>query len=397
MDDLKPFEVAHLGPIELRNRLIKSATFEGTATRGEVTDDLIAFHRRVAAGGAAMTTLAYCAVAADGRTYRNQIWMRDEVVPGLARLTEAVHGEGAAAAIQLGHAGFFATPRATGTRPMAPSRIFAPNGLTFARAMGDDDLDRVVGDYEAAARLAVAAGFDAIEVHLGHGYLLSQFLSPWSNRRRDAWGGDVEGRSRLPRAALAAVRAAAGPSVAVTAKLNMLDGFRGGLSIDDGVEVARLLERDGTVDAIELTGGFTSRNPMFLMRGETPIGELIRQERSRIRRLGLQIAGRRMMRAVPFEEAFFLPHALQVRAAVSLPLILLGGITRLDTITHALAEGFEFVAMARALLREPDLPARMHQGVTDAAACIPCNRCVVEMERGGTRCVFVPRENEEPS
>lgn len=383
------FEPAALGPIRLRNRIIKSATFEGMAPDGLVSDRLIEFHHKVAAGGAAMTTLAYCSVSSDGRTYRDQIWVRAEAVPGLLRLTDAVHAEGAAAAVQLGHAGFFATPRATGTKPMSPSRTFAPNGLTFSRPMDDDDFDRVLTDYATATRLAAEAGFDAVEVHLGHGYLLSQFLSPWSNRRHDRWGGDVEGRARFPRRVLQVVRDEAGADMAVTAKLNMVDGFRGGLTLDEGTEVARMLEADGTVDAIELTGGFTSRNPMFLMRGETPIGDLIRLERSPLRRLGLRVAGRRVMRAYPFEEAFFLADARRVRAAVSVPLILLGGITKLATIEAAMREGFEFVAMARALLREPDLPRRMQAGAALEAACIPCNRCVVEMERGGTRCVFV--------
>lgn len=389
---LSAFTPARLGPLTLRNRVIKSATFEGMATKGEVTPGLVEFHRAVAAGGAAMTTLAYCAVSPDGRTYRDQIWMRDEIRPGLRGLTDAVHAEGAAAAVQLGHAGFFATPRATRTKPMAPSRIFAPNGLTFARPMDGSDFTRLIAAYGEATRVAREAGFDAVEVHLGHGYLLSQFLSPWSNRRRDAWGGSLEGRARFPREALGAVRDAAGDDMAVTAKLNMLDGFRNGLSLDEGTAVAGMLEQDGTVDAIELTGGFTSRNPMFLMRGATPIGDLIRLERSGVRRLGLRVFGRRLMRSVTFEEAFFLPHARQVRAAVSLPLILLGGITKRQTIEQALSEGFEFVAMARALLREPDLPRRMEAGTAETGTCIPCNRCVVEMEMGGTRCVFVPRE-----
>ncbi|MBI2168911.1 MAG: NADH:flavin oxidoreductase [Actinobacteria bacterium] len=385
---MNPFESARLGPIALRNRFIKSATFEGMAPEGLVSDRLVEFHRRVAAGGAGMTTVAYCSVSPDGRTYRDQIWMRPEARDGLRGLTDAVHHQGAAAAIQLGHAGFFASPRATGAKPMSPSRTFAPNGLTFSRPMEADDFDRLLDDYAAATRLAVEAGFDAVEVHLGHGYLLSQFLSPWSNRRTDEWGGDIERRARFPRRVLDVVRRVAGAGRAVTAKLNMLDGFRGGLTLDDGIEVARLLEADGTVDALELTGGFTSRNPMFLMRGETPLGDLIARERSALRRLGLRVAGRRIMRAYPFEEAFFLPQARAVRAAVSIPLILLGGITKMETVAGALEDGFEFVAMARALLREPDLVHRFRARTANAATCVPCNRCVVEMESGGTRCVF---------
>lgn len=382
------FSPAPLGPITLRNRTVKSATFEGMTPAGLVSDRLIEFHRRFAAGGVGMTTLAYCSVSSEGRTYRDQIWMRPEAVAGLRRLTDTVHAESAAAAIQLGHAGWFADPRASGERTIGPSRMFSPYGLTFPRAMTAADLDRVTDDYRRAARLAVDAGFDALEVHVGHGYLLSQFLSPYTNRRTDEWGGSLENRSRFPRRVLRAVRDAAGSDVAVYAKLNMSDGFRGGLRPEEGTEVARRIESDGSVDALELTGGFTARSPMYLMRGDVPLPEMIETQPNLLRRLGLRFFGAKLMRAHPFEEAFFLPQARAVREAVDLPLILLGGITRLETMDAAVAEGFEFVAMARALLREPDLVARMESGAATESLCIPCNRCMAEMDRDGTRCVF---------
>lgn len=383
-----PFEPARLGPLTLRNRIVKAATFEGMAPAGEVSDRLVAFHRRVAAGGAAMTTVAYGAVSPEGRTYADQLWMRDDVVAGLRRLTDAVHAEGAAAALQLAHAGGFANPSATKQRPIAPSRAFNSYALTFARAMRDDDLVRVRDAYARAAVLAADAGFDAVEVHLGHGYLLSQFLSPATNRRADRYGGDVEGRARFPREVLRAVRDAVPATMAVTAKLNMLDGFRGGMTAEDGIEVARMLEADGTADALELTGGFTSRNPMFLMRGEVVFRELAALERNPVRRAGLKAVAPRVVRPYPFEEAFLARYARAVRAAVRMPLIMLGGITRLETIERAHADGFDFVAMARALLRDPSLPDDMRAGRAAASRCVPCNRCIVEMQRGGTRCVF---------
>jgi len=375
--------------------MIKSATNEGMARGAVVSDGLVEFHRRMAAGGSAMTTLAYVSASSDGRTYRHQLWMREEVVEGLARLTGAVHSEGALAAVQIGHSGYFANKSATGSRPVGPSRVFNPAGLAFSRAADAGDLDRMEADFARAATLAVAAGFDAIEIHIGHGYLLSQFLSPFTNRRQDEYGGSIENRARFPRRVLRAVRGAlesapGGARLAVTAKLNMDDGFSGGLVLDDGIAVARMLEDDGTVDGLELTGGFTSKTPMYLMRGDVPLAEMIEHERSAVRRLGLRVMGRRFIQRYPFEEAFFLPAARRVRAAVSLPLILLGGITRLDTMEKAMDEGFEFVAMARALLRDPDLPRQLQHGLADKSACVPCNKCVVEMERSGTRCVFVP-------
>jgi 2,4-dienoyl-CoA reductase-like NADH-dependent reductase (Old Yellow Enzyme family) len=386
------FSPARLGPITLRNRVIKAATFEGMSPKGTVSDRLIEFHRRFAAGGVGMTTLAYCSVASDGRSFPDQIWMRPEAVPGLRRLTDAVHAEGAAAAVQLAHGGLMATRKATGRRPVAPSRVFSSYALTFTRPLRDDDFVRLRHDYAAAARVAVEAGFDAVEVHLGHGYLLSQFLSPWTNRRKDEWGGSLENRTRFPRDVLSAVRAEVGGEVAVYAKFNMADGFRAGLQPEEGLEVARMLEADRSVDALQLTGGFTSRTPMYLMRGDVPIREFVETERHPVRRLGLRMFARKVIRPWPFEEAFFLPMAREVRGAVRLPLMLLGGITRLDTMERAMEEGFQFVAMARALLREPDLVRKFQGGRSAQALCIPCNKCVTEMNRGGTRCVFVPEQ-----
>jgi len=157
-----------LGPIALRKRVVKCATYETRAKDGLVTDALIDWHREFAAGGVAMTTLAYCSVSPDGRTFKDQIVMRPEAAPGLARFAQAIHAEGAAAAIQLGHAGWFADPKATGTRPLGPSATFSMHAQRFARAMSDGDLDRVETDFAAAARIAVDAGFDALEVHVGH-------------------------------------------------------------------------------------------------------------------------------------------------------------------------------------------------------------------------------------
>jgi 2,4-dienoyl-CoA reductase-like NADH-dependent reductase (Old Yellow Enzyme family) len=382
------FSAARLGPIELRNRVIKCGTNEGMARGGLVTDTLIDWHREFAAGGVGMTTLAYCSVSADGRTYRDQIWMRPEALDGLRRFTDAMHAEGARASIQLGHAGWFASRTVIGATPLGPSRMFSPHGMCFSRAMQERDFARLRDDFAAAARLAVGAGFDALEVHVGHGYLLSQFLSPYNNRRHDAWGGSAENRARFPRDVMRAVRAAAGSGVAVYAKLNMEDGFAGGLVIDDGLRVARWIEEDGSADALQLTGGHTTRSPFYLMRGTVPLREMAQSQRDRLRRAAMQIFGRLLIRTYPFQEAFFLPLARRFRAEVRLPLMLLGGLTRLETMEHALAEGFDFVALGRALIRDPDLVRKMKSGELTGSRCVPCNRCVVEMERGGTRCVM---------
>ena len=389
------FRPARLGPIELRNRTIKCGTNEGMSRNGLVTDRLVAWHREFAAGGVGMTTLAYCSVSPEGRTFRDQIWLREEALPGLRRFTEAMHAEGATASIQLGHAGWFANPRATGAPPLGPSRTFSPHAQAFSKPAKTADLERLTRDFEDAAKLAVAAGFDALEIHMGHGYLLSQFLSPYNNRRKDEWGGSLENRARFPRQVCRAVRDAAGSDTAVYAKFNMDDGFPGGLTLEEGLQVARWLEEDGSLDALQLTGGRTAKTPMYLMRGDVPLHELIDNEKSWVRRFGMRLFAKSILKAWKFEEAFFLPKAEKFQHELSLPLMLLGGLTRLDTMERAIDRGFAFVALGRALIREPDLVRRMQAGETEAGLCIPCNRCIVEMDKGGTRCVMRPSGHEE--
>ncbi len=386
------FAPARLGPVRLRNRIVKAATHEGMAVDGQVTDRLIEFHRAPAAGGVGMTTLAYVCASPEGRTYRDQIVISPDSLAGLRRLTDAVHAEGAAASMQLGHAGWFANPAEMRATAVGPSVLPNPHTFKPTRAATPHDLARIRDDFQQAGALAAAAGFDAIEVHLGHGYLLSQFLSPFTNRRRDAWGGDVAGRARFPREVVRAVREGAGGDVAVTAKLNMTDGFRGGLTVDDAVEVAHLLARDGALDAIQLTGGFTARTPMFLLRGEPLLPRMAESETDPVRRVALKAGSLVLREDTTFTEAFLRPLARRF-LGVPVPLMLLGGVTRRDTIEQAMFEGFAFVAMARALLHDPDLVARMQAGDVDASGCVPCNGCILEMELGhGAQCVRRPVE-----
>jgi len=379
-----PFAPAALGPARLRNRVIKAATFECATPDALVTDALVDYHLAVARGGAGMTTVAYLAVAPEGRTDRHQIYLRDEALPGLHRLTDAVHAEGAAVAAQLGHAGPVANGRSNRSHALSASRMPNPLGMQMVRSATERDIARVTRDYATGARLAVRAGFDSIEVHLGHSYLLSAFLSPLLNRRKDRWGGGLDNRARFARQVVGTVRDAVGTDVAVTAKISMSEGAPGGIGIEESLELAGMLEADGALDALVLSAGSSLLNPMYLFRGDVPRRELAAAMPFPVN-LGMRVLGRRFLREYPFEEAFLLPYARRFRSALTMPLILLGGINRRDTVQQAMAEGFEYVAMARALLREPDLVNRMQRGDAEAGACIHCNRCVPTIYTG-THC-----------
>jgi 2,4-dienoyl-CoA reductase-like NADH-dependent reductase (Old Yellow Enzyme family) len=381
------FEPATLGPLTLRNRVVKAATFEGSTPKGGVTDRLVEFHRRVARGGVGLTTVAYCAVAPAGRVQRHCLVLDAETALELRRVTDAVHAEGAAACAQLGHAGLVADARSNRMRSLAPSRRFSPPAKGIVPAASATDLEQVRDAFAGAATAAIDAGFDAVEVHLGHGYLLSSFLSPRLNRRTDGYGGSWQNRSRFPREVVRAVRDAVGNRIAVTAKFGMTDGVSGGLWLEESLLIAQALEADGALDALELTGGSSLENAMYFFRGEVPPAEMLATQ-PKLVRPGMRLVAPRLFPSYPFEEGFFLPYARQFRAALSMPLVYLGGVNRLDTAQAAIDEGFDFVAMGRALLREPDLVETWRSGARSEGLCVHCNKCMPTIY-SGTRCVLV--------
>jgi 2,4-dienoyl-CoA reductase-like NADH-dependent reductase (Old Yellow Enzyme family) len=380
------FTPMRLGPLTLKNRFIKAATFEGRMPRGEVTDDLIDFHTEYADGGVAMTTVAYCAISPGGRVHRDTMVLDQRRATALRRLTDAVHARDTLVCAQIGHAGYVANTRSNRSATLGPSTRLSAPAMGLVRGATAEQLQEVVNEFGLAARNAVDAGFDAIELHLGHGYLLSSFFSPNLNKRKDRFGGDTVRRAELARRVIDRVRTEAGATVAVTAKFNMDDGVRGGFWLTDSLPTAQLLESDGYLDALELTGGSSLQNPMYYFRGEVPMAEFIASQPAVVG-LGLRMIGGRLFREYPFEEAFFLPLARQFREVLSMPLILLGGVNTMATVSDALTEGFEFVAMARALLRDPALVNKFRAGAAQEGLCVHCTKCMATVY-GGTRCVL---------
>lgn len=373
------FSPARLGPVTLRNRILKAATFEARTPGALVSDDLIAFHRAIAAGGVGMTTVAYCAVSPGGRTDASALWMRPEALGGLRRLADAVHAEGSAVSAQIGHAGPVANARSNKATALAPGRFFNPLSMRFAKHATAADIAEVIDAHARAVRVAIDAGFDAVEIHLGHNYLASSFLSPLLNRRSDEFGGSLENRAKVARGIAHAVRREVerdgAAAIAVTAKLNMADGVRGGINIEESLQTARWLQDDGGLDALELTAGSSLVNPMYLFRGDSPIKEFSAAFPPPLS-WGMRMTGTKFLRAYPYREAFLLRDAEQFRRELTMPLILLGGITNKDAMDKAMSAGFDFVAMGRALLAEPDLVNRIQADSAVRSVCDHCNKCM---------------------
>jgi len=377
MDSLL-FTPVTLGPLTLRNRSIRSAAFESMCPGNVPSPQLLAYHRSVAAGGVGMTTVAYAAVTRSGLSFDRQLWMRPEIVPGLRELTDAVHAEGAAASIQLGHCGNMSHKSICGCLPVGASSGFNLYSPTFVRGLRADELPEMAKAYGRSVCLAREAGFDAVEIHAGHGYLISQFLSPSTNHRKDEFGGTLANRMRFMEMVMEEVMKAAGNDMAVLVKMNMRDGFRGGMELDESLQVARKLQELGA-NALVLSGGFVSKAPMYVMRGEMPIRTMTYYMTCWWLKYGVRLVGKYMIPSVPFREAYFLEDALKFREALDIPLVYVGGLVSRQKIEEVLNHGFEAVQMGRALLNEPDFVNRMRREENARCNCRHSNYCIARM------------------
>ena len=375
------FTPCKIGPIEIRNRSIRSAAFENMCIDNSPSQMLFDYHTAVARGGIGMTTIAYAAVSRSGLSFNGQLWMRREVVPELKKLTDAIHAEGAKASIQLGHCGNMTHRSTCGQMPIGASTGFNLYSPTFVRGMREEEIEQLIDDFGTAVSLAKEAGFDCVEIHAGHGYLISQFLSPYTNHRHDCWGGSPENRMRLMQRVVTRVLEEANGEIAVVVKMNMYDGFRGGLQVDDCIKVALELERLG-VDALVLSAGFVSKAPMAVMHGAMPLKAMTHYmdlKKFWWLKAGVSVAGRWMVPTVPYKDLYFLETAKRFRQVLKLPLIYVGGVTSKEAMQRVLDEGFVAFQMARTLVRDTDFMNKIRSGEQTCSECGHSNYCIGRM------------------
>jgi len=389
------FEETRIRGLVLRNRLIKAATFEGKTPGGVPGEALTRLHVRIGEGGIGMTTLAYCAAEADGRIHADMMYMHDGIRPQLESLIARIHATGAKVSGQLGHCGNFSKNRELRSRrPLGPSRALntlgLAAGLPFAGALTVPQIRERVATFATAARFMQSVGFDAIEIHFGHGYAISQFISPRTNRRTDEYGGSLLNRMRFGLEVLEATRAAVGDEFPLLGKISMSDGVRGGVSYADSVEIAAMLEKGG-LDVIVCSGGTSSMNPMLLFRGDSLLEGMIEQEKNPLMRAALKLVGPKLFRRYPYEELYFLEQARRIRERVDCGVCYIGGVCTAESLAAAMREGFDFVQLGRALLFDPDLAAHAAADAAYVNGCTHCNRCATLIEApGGIECVLRP-------
>ena len=379
MKESKLFQPGNIGPVTLRNRTIRSAAFEGMGRDNNPTDELKAYHVSVAEGGVGMTTVAYAGICRSALSFKTQLWLRPEIVPSLRDITDGIHAAGAKASIQIGHCGNMTHIATAGGVPVGASSGFNLYSPTICRALKKDELRDMARQFGTAVGTARDAGFDCVEVHAGHGYLISQFLSPYTNKRHDEFGGSLDNRMRFMRMCMEEVMKAAGSDMGVLVKMNMRDGFRKGMDIGESLIVAKELQACGA-HALVLSGGFVSKAPMYVMRGEMPIYTMTYYMNQWWLKYGVRAFGRMMVPSEKFRELYFLDDARLFRRELpDMPLVYVGGVVSRKGAEKVLDEGFQFVQMGRALLNDPAFVNKMRLDEECHSGCDHVNYCIARM------------------
>jgi 2,4-dienoyl-CoA reductase-like NADH-dependent reductase (Old Yellow Enzyme family) len=364
------FDRTTINGMTLENRLVRSATWEGMCdTDGRPFPKLISFYRDLARGRVGLIITGYTFVSPEGKQLPGKMGIHtDDFADIMQDMTRTVHNEEGRICIQLVHAGGQTDSSNAGRQPLAPSAVKIDQYPELPAEMTGEDIARIITAFGDGARRAKEWGFDAVQLHGAHGYLINQFLSPLSNKRQDEYGGTIENRCRFLLAAYEAVRSAVGPDFPVMVKLNGSDNLAGGLSLEDAVYAAKTLDKAG-IDCIEVSGGTPASGDQSPAR--------------------MKING-------PEKEAYNLSLAENIRSAVNCPIMVVGGFRSFEVAEEAVRHSTDYISMARPFIREPDLAKRWQQGDRSPARCISCNSCFKPgLKEGGIYCVVEKKEREK--
>ena len=393
----KLFSPYQLGPITLRNRIIRSAAFENMARANAPTQQLQDYHVSVARGGVGMTTVAYCAVDLSGVSFDGQLYVRPEIIPAMKQMTDAIHAEGAKASIQLGHCGNMTHFYTCHCMPVSADTWFNLYSPTIHRRLKVEEIHHLVKKFGEAVDWARECGFDCVEIHAGHAYLISQFISPRTNHRHDEYGGSFENRVRFMNEVLDEVMAHAKDDMAVVVKTNMWDDCWHGSDIEEGIKIAKEIAKH-KVHGIVLSGGTVSRSPMTILGGAMPhktLAYYMNMKSFWWLKAALNFPGVApiMMPAQPFKELYFMDKAKIFQKALNdqivndkIVLIYVGGVQSGDNCYRIMDEGFELFQIAHVLIKDPEFVHHVQQDPHYHAGCGRSNYCVGRMYSKDMKC-----------
>lgn len=351
------FDTLKINKLVLENRFVRSATMDSMAKDGFVTEPEIKLYQELGRGEIGLIISHGLYPTKEGQCSPGQLSIHsDKAIKSLSRLVKSVHRGGGKIAAQILHGGWMCSPNVTGLPPVGPSELVHPGSGLQVRQLSSGEINELVEDYARAAARIIEAGFDAVQLHGAHSWLISAFLSPVTNRRNDEWGGSLENRARFVREIYRGIRKVTGPDYPVLIKLGLIDYHPQGKPVSEGIEVAKLLQQDG-FDAIEVSEGL-----------EKDFFHHIRREA-----------------VIPY----YLEECTQAKKALSIPLVLVGGMRKLHDIQQVLENHVaDAVSMCRPFINNPNLVRDFKKGISNSSACNSCNECMTNMGKGQLFCLL---------
>jgi len=389
------FEKTNIKGMELKNRLVRSATHEGMADRdGFPTQDLFRLYERLAKGGVGLIITGFSFVTPDGKgpVPGMQGIHTDDHVSRYGELVQLVHENGARVAMQIAHCGRQTTREAIGTEPMGPSVVKENSLFVKPREMTEKDIERIIEAFAQASRRVKEAGFDAVQIHAAHGYLVNQFLSPYTNRRKDRWGGSLENRMGFVREIYEGCRKQVGENFPILIKISGTDNMKNGLKIEESAVMAEMMGEMG-FDGIEVSCGIME-DGYSMLRGNVPIEAILSEwpmyrNKNPLFRFILKHFGRKIIKPPPMTQAYNRESARTIKSKVKVPVFLVGGITDPVTMEEIVKKGdSDYISLCRALIADPSFPEKIRSGSRDLSKCIHCNLCGAYMVSRPLKCYY---------
>jgi 2,4-dienoyl-CoA reductase-like NADH-dependent reductase (Old Yellow Enzyme family) len=385
------FEKTKIKGMELKNRLVRSATHEAMADdEGFPTDSIFKLYERLAKGGVGLIITGYTYVSRDGK-FKSMLGIdSDEHIPKYRELVNQVHQNGAKIAMQINHCGRQTVKEMTGTQPIAPSEVFDKSLFVMPREMIEADIERIIEAFAQAARRVKESGFDALQLHGAHGYLISQFLCPHTNRREDKWGGTIENRMRFVTEIYKRTRKNVGDDYPIFIKLSAYDYMKNGLKPEEGIAIATKMADIG-FDGIEVSCGIAEDGGSTL-RGEIPFNVILDEwdmykEKGVLFRFIMRNFGNKIIKPIPFTQGYNRESARKIKEKVNVPVFVVGGMVDPTFMEETIQSGeADYISLCRALITDPKFPNKIREGGREVSRCIHCNLCLYYLVTRSVRC-----------
>ncbi len=397
MSDL--FDKTKIKSMELKNRLVRSATFERMCDKdGYPTDELSRLYEKLAKGGTGMIITGFATVSPDDRTPYTTRIDDDFLMPAYRKITDMVHKYDCRITMQINHNGRQAVTSA-GKTPIAPSPIKTKNtSAVVPREMSEQDIEKVINDYVKAASRVKNAGFDAVQIHAAHGYLVNQFLSPYTNRRKDKWGGSLENRMRFLREIYTGCRRELGENYPILIKLNAYDNMKKGLKLDEGIKIAKMVSETG-FDGIEVSCGIFE-DGMSTLRGNFPVDILIEDfhsfDKKPVLRFLMRHFGRKLIKVPDFTIGYNREAARLIKEKVKVPVFTVGGMHDPEVMIDTIQKGdADYISLCRPLIIDPAFPSKIKEGNLSQSKCLHCNHCIFYIMKAPLKCYYGKRINKD--